>query len=99
MSLEPSEMVQFVNTIADVQRAMGSPRRILHEAEQTRRLAIRRSVFLDGPVKSGDRLHDCRVIFRRPGYGLSPDRYEQLTNARLRRDLPAGHMVMPSDLE
>jgi N,N'-diacetyllegionaminate synthase len=99
MSIEPPEMVQFVNTIADVQRAMGVPRRILHGAEEKRRQAIRRSVFLAASAKAGDRLHDARVMFRRPGYGLRPDEYERMTDARLRRDLPAGHMVMSFDLE
>jgi N,N'-diacetyllegionaminate synthase len=99
MSIEPHEMAQFVNTIADVQRALGVPRRILHEAEQKRRQAYRRSVFLERPAKAGDRLHDSRVMFQRPGYGLAPDQYERMTDARLRRDLPAGHMVRPSDLE
>ncbi|MFZ0694770.1 MAG: N-acetylneuraminate synthase family protein [Alphaproteobacteria bacterium] len=99
MSIEPPEMAQFVNTIADVQRAMGVTRRILHEAEEKRRLAIRRSVFLQKPGSVGDRLHDCHVMFRRPGYGLRPDQYEQMKDARLRRDLPAGHMVTSSDLE
>jgi sialic acid synthase SpsE len=99
MSIEPPDMVQFVNTIADIQRAMGAPRRIVHEAEEKRRLAVRRSVFLNEAVKAGDRLHDRQVVFRRPGYGLRPDQYEQMADARLRRDLPAGHMVTPSDLE
>lgn len=99
MSIEPPDMVQFVGTISDVQRAMGVPRRILHEAEHKRRLAIRRSVFLDKPGKAGDRLQDCQIIFRRPGYGLRPDEYEQARDARLRRDLPAGHMIVLSDLE
>jgi N,N'-diacetyllegionaminate synthase len=99
MSIEPPDMVQFVNTIGDVQRAMGMPRRILHEAEHKRRLAIRRSTFLDGPAKAGTRLSDCRVMFRRPGHGLGPDQYEQMANTQLRRDLPAGHMILLSDLE
>jgi N,N'-diacetyllegionaminate synthase len=99
MSIEPPEMAQFVNTIGDVQRAMGVPRRILHDAEHKRRLAIRRSTFLDEPAKGGDRLRDCKVMFRRPGHGLRPDQYERLVDARLRRDLPAGHMVTPFDLE
>jgi N,N'-diacetyllegionaminate synthase len=99
MSIEPPDMVQFVNTIADVERALGVPRRILHPAEEKRRLAIRRSVFLEAPAKAGDRLKDARVIFRRPGYGLRPDEYERMPDAKLRRDLPAGHMVTSADLE
>jgi N,N'-diacetyllegionaminate synthase len=99
MSLEPAEMAQFVSTIADVERAMGTPRRILHEAERKRRLGIRRSVFLDAPVKAGQRLHDSKILFRRPGFGFAPDQYEASPEARFRRDLPAGHMVTAADLE
>ncbi len=99
MSLEPPDMAAFIKTIADVERAMGTPRRVLHEAERKRRLAIRRSTFLDGPAKAGQRLHDAKVTYRRPGYGLAPDHYEVLTEARFRRDLPRGHMVTMADLE
>lgn len=99
MSLEPAEMAQFVQTIADVERAMGSPRRILHDAERNRRLNIRRSVFLDAPVKAGQRLADATPEFRRPGTGLAPDEYEAFLDRRFRRDLPAGRMVTVADLE
>jgi len=99
MSIEPAEMTQFVQTIADVERALGTPRRILHSAEHKKRLAIRRSTFLDAPVKAGTELQHARILFRRPGYGLGPDEFETLPNAKFRRDLPAGHMVVRSDLE
>jgi N,N'-diacetyllegionaminate synthase len=98
MSLEPVEMAKFVRTIADVERAMGSPRRILHQAEEKRRFAYRRSVFLDAPVKVGQLLRDAKVLFRRPGFGVAPDQYEAWPDARFRYDLPAGHMVTASDL-
>jgi sialic acid synthase SpsE len=99
MSLEPAEMAQFVQTIADLQRALGSPRRIMHEVERKRRLAVRRSVFLDAPVKEGQRLRDAEILFRRPGFGFTPDQYEVWPEARFRRDLPGGHMVTAADLE
>lgn len=99
MSLEPAEMAQFVRTIADLERALGAPRRILLDAERKRRLAIRRSVFLNAPVKAGQRLHDASVIFRRPGHGLAPDQFEMLGDGAFRCDLPAGHMVTLGDLE
>jgi N,N'-diacetyllegionaminate synthase len=78
---------------------MGTPRRIIHKAENARRFSIRRSVFLDAPVKAGQRLHDAKVLFRRPGYGLGPDQYEAVPDAKFRRDLPAGHNVTATDLE
>lgn len=99
MSIEPDEMKEFVRTIADVERAMGNPRRIMHDVERKRRLAIRRSVFLDGPVKKGDALGSAKVLFRRPGFGLGPDEYEDRTNMRFRHELPTGHMVTMADLD
>ena len=99
MSLEPGDMAIFVTTIRDVERALGTPRRILHEDERKRRLAVRRSVFLDKAVKAGDTLGSASVVFRRPGYGIGPDTYEELTDATIRTDLPAGHQLKPSDLE
>lgn len=98
MSLEPSEMSKFVQTIADIERAMGTPRRILHDVERKRRLAIRRSTFLTAPVKAGTALKDAPVEFRRPGFGLGPDEYESLPDSTFRADLPAGHRVSRSDL-
>jgi sialic acid synthase SpsE len=99
MSLEPQEMASFVRTIREVERALGAPRRILHEAERKRRNAIRRSVFLAHDARAGERLRDLSVTFRRPGFGLAPDAYETLGDARLRRDLPADHMLLPADVE
>jgi N,N'-diacetyllegionaminate synthase len=99
MSLEPPEMAEFVRTIADLERAMGTPRRILHDAERKRRLNIRRSVFLSSPVTAGQQLGQATVLFRRPGTGLPPDQYENCRTSRFRRDLPAGHMVTLADLE
>jgi N,N'-diacetyllegionaminate synthase len=99
MSLEPHEMAQFVQTLADLERAMGTPRRILHDIERKRRLGIRRSVFLEGPVKAGEELGKARVVFRRPGFGLGPDQYERSLGTRFRRDLPAGHMISAADIE
>jgi sialic acid synthase SpsE len=99
MSLEPAEMANFVRTIREVERAMGSPRRILHEAERKRRLAYRRSVFLEASVKAGQSLGAAKIVFRRPGFGLAPDQYEAWPEARFRRDFPAGHMVTAADLE
>jgi sialic acid synthase SpsE len=99
MSLEPVEMAQFVRTISDLQQALGTARRILHPAEQKRRLAIRRSAFLASKGAIGQRLHDANIVFRRPGFGLAPDQFESMSRAKLRHDLPAGHMITLADLE
>lgn len=97
-SLEPHEMASFIRTIRDVEVAIGSNRRVMHAEELTKRQRIRRSVYLKQPAKAGQRLADVAVEFRRPGYGISPDLYEQLLERVLTRDLPAEHLLALADL-
>lgn len=97
-SLEPRDLAPFIRIIREVETALGSPRRILHPAEREKRLAIRRSVYLAASAKAGQRLGDLAVEFRRPGYGISPDAFETIVDARLATDLPAGHRLALSDL-
>lgn len=99
MSIEPYEMKQFVKTIREVEVAMGNNRRELHAEERKKRDAIRRSVFLRSNAKSCQRLSECEVEFRRPGFGISPDSYEELQDVILKKDLFVGHMLSMKDLE
>ena len=93
MSLEPSEMSEFIETIRQVERAMGSPRRILEPEELEKRTRMRRSVVLAESVKQGEKLGDATVRFSRPGDGLSPAEYEGLQDAFFKQALETGTMV------
>lgn len=99
MSLEPHEMRDFVQTIRDVEVALGSSRRILHPEERKNRLATRRSAFLQQAARKGQPLSQCAIEFRRPGYGLAPDLFEQIQSSMIKQDLPAGHMLTLQDLD
>jgi len=99
MSIEPNEMKQFVQTTREVETAMGSGRRILYPEEISKRTAVRRSAFLRQSSKAGQLLSACDIEFRRPGFGISPDRFEEFITATVNKDLPAGHMLDLSDLE
>ncbi len=98
-SLDPPDMAAFVETVRQVEAALGSPRRVLHPEERQRRRAIRRSAHLEAPVKTGQRLDEAQLLFRRPGFGVGPDEVESLGERRFRRDLPAGHVLTVGDLE
>jgi sialic acid synthase SpsE len=98
MSLEPQDMRAFVKAIRDLETAMGSPRRILQDAERKKRNTYRRSIFLAQPVKAGQKLADVKVEFRRPGFGIGPDQYEDLLQVTFATDLPAGHRLSYADI-
>ncbi|HEV3104174.1 MAG TPA: N-acetylneuraminate synthase family protein [Trinickia sp.] len=98
-SLEPTEMRGFINAIRDVEVALGDPRRVMHGDELTKRQRVRRSVYLKSNARAGQTLREVAVEFRRPGFGIGPDRYEELIDAQLTRDLPAGHLLSLGDLK
>jgi N,N'-diacetyllegionaminate synthase len=97
-SLEPQDMRGFIQAIRDVEVALGTNRRVMHAEELEKRKRIRRSLFLQGAAQAGQKLGDIAVEFRRPGFGIGPDRYEELLETTLVRDLPAGHVLSLDDL-
>ncbi len=97
-SLEPGQMKEFVRVVRQVEKAMGTPRRILGEEEKQMRLKIRRSVFLKTDAARGERLATDHVEFRRPGTGISPARFEELEGLCFARDLKKGTLLSPGDL-
>lgn len=98
MSLEPAEMASFVNLIRDVETALGSTRRVMTREERQKALAVRRSVFLSEPGRAGQKLRDLKVDFRRPGFGIAPDQYEELLDLVLLTDMEDGAMLHPFHL-
>ncbi|SES34732.1 N-acetylneuraminate synthase [Vreelandella subterranea] len=98
MSIEPHEMKKFVDTIRDVERAMGEPRRIMTDHEKQKRLNARRSAILDEAVTEGQTLSSAKVKFKRPGYGVAPDQYEKMVGMSFNKALPKGHVLSVQDL-
>ena len=99
MSIEPCEMKHFIQTIREVEIALGTKRRELHVEEKNKRDQIRRSIFLKSDVQVGQMLSECDVEFRRPGFGIAPDRYETLLSSVIKKKLKAGDMISMNDLE
>jgi len=97
-SLEPTEMREFIRIVRDVEIALGGNRRVMHPEEVEKRKRIRRSAHLTGGAKAGQALQDVAVEFRRPGFGVSPDLYEQLLQHRFAHDVEAGSLLSLSDL-
>ena len=87
MSLEPNEMNSFVKNIRQLEIAMGSPRRVMSNDEQIKRLNLRRSILLDEGVKKGQKLQDVKVKFKRPGFGIPPSAYQSLLSKSFSCDI------------
>ena len=99
MSLEPADMARFIQTIRDVETALGQPRRVLTDAEKIRRIAARRSLHALHDLPAGHTLTEADIDYRRPGFGIPPDRLDEVLGRRLRTALSAGQRIEWRDLE
>ena len=98
MSIEPPEMPTFVRSIREVEVGLGVERRILSEQELKNRDAVRRSIFLRSSAKKGQRLMDCDIEYRRPGFGIRPDQYDFIKEAKINREIKSGEILKVKDL-
>lgn len=98
MSLEPQDTSNFISIIRNVEKAMGSSRRIMDDHEKQKRLAVRRSVILAENIKAGTQLKKVKVKFQRPGFGISPDIYEELLDKKVNKDLSSDHILSMLDI-
>jgi N,N'-diacetyllegionaminate synthase len=101
MSIEPGEMKSFVDAIRDLEVSLGSGIRKIDKKEMDKRDAVRRSVFTKEEAKKGTLLKDVEVEFRRPGFGIQPDKYELLIakNSVLIKDIKKNTIIKFQDLE
>lgn len=97
-SLEPQEMRQFIKRLRDVETSMGMERRVLKTAEIAKRELVRRSVFLTKDALEGTNLKDLEIEYRRPGDGIAPNEWEQMSSGTLKRTVKAGKKLKMSDL-
>jgi sialic acid synthase SpsE len=98
MSIEPPEMKRFIRAIRDVEVALGKPRRILTDAERFKRNAVRRSLYLAADRAAGHLLAEADIDYRRPGFGIPPDRLTEVLGRPLRVAKAAGERIEWTDL-
>lgn len=98
-SLEKAEMPKFVRAMRELEIALGSPRRIMSDAERIKRLGARRSCFIKTKVNIGDIISESLLDFRRPGSGIPPNELPNLIGKKLRVEKEAGTKLEWKDFE
>ena len=96
-SLEPSEMKELVNSIREVEKAIGKPTYDIGEKEKEN-LIFKRSIFAVKDIKNGEKFTDLNIKIIRPGYGIEPKYYEHLLGKISNRDIEMGTPIKMGDL-
>ena len=88
-SLDPNEFKQMVQSIKNIEKALGEARLCLSPKSQKARTSAR-SLFVVQDVKKGELLTAENVRSLRPGLGLHPKHYNQVIGKKTVVDIERG---------
>jgi N,N'-diacetyllegionaminate synthase len=71
-SVEPDELAQLVQSIRNIEQALGNGIKAPTEDEMTMRTVARRSLVAARPIAEGELFTEENVLIKRPGDGISP---------------------------
>jgi len=92
-SLEPSELVQMVSGIREVELALGSPLKRPSAVEWANRAIARRSLVAANDVAAGSIWTAETISAKRPGTGVSPMRYWEIIGTTAKSGYHADELI------
>jgi len=88
-SMEPAEFRQMVDSIREVEKALGKINyQLTPKVEKSKVFA--RSLFIVKDVKEGETITEENVRSIRPGYGLHPKYYKEIIGKKFRKEYEKG---------
>jgi N-acetylneuraminate synthase/N,N'-diacetyllegionaminate synthase len=98
-SLDPRQLRALVQSIREVESALGDGDKRPMPCEMDTRRVARRSLVAARALRAGERLSAEAIGIKRPGTGISPVDLERALGRRVRRDVDADEVIDWSALE
>lgn len=93
-SLEPSELKAMVSAIRNIELALGETEKIVSDSEKKNREVARKSIVASKFIQKGELLSEDNLSVKRPGNGLSPMRWEEVTGTYAVRDFKPDDLIV-----
>ena len=71
-SLEPAELMQMVNSIRNIEKAMGNEEKRVTPSESKNKYVARKSIVAKRDIRAGEKFTEENLTVKRPGTGISP---------------------------
>lgn len=97
-SMEPNEFKFMVDSIREVERAMGSSRKEVVEEEAETVYVQRRCLYTKRDLKAGKQLDEADIDVLRPALGIPPKYKETILGKTVNKDICAGEPLFWEDI-
>jgi N,N'-diacetyllegionaminate synthase len=92
-SLEPAELKQMVESIRNIEKALGDGLKTPTPGELENINLIRKSIVAKKNIKKGDLFNEENLTSKRPSYGISPMQWDQFIGKIADRDYSPNEMI------
>ena len=99
ISADPTELETIVREGKNVFKALGSPVRIVTEAEMEKQKTFRRRIVAKRSMAKGEKLTENDIDFKRPGNGIHPNEWKYVIGRKVKRSLEQDTELEWSDFE
>ena len=97
-SLDPKELILWVNAVRKIEKALGISEKIPTDSELEIARIARKSIVTIMDLKKGETLNTKNISIKRPGTGLSPTNFEQILGKKVNKDIPKDSILRMEDL-
>ena len=92
-SLEPAEFKTMINSIRNVEVAMGDGIKKTSRSEAENIVVVRKSIIAKRDIKKGEILTDENITTKRPGCGISPMKWYEVIGTMAKRDFTEDELI------
>lgn len=93
-SLEPDELKAMVSAIRNIEKAVGGDgTKHVSESERKNIAIARKSIIAAKDIKKGELLTEDNLTVKRPGNGISPMRWDEVTGTKAIRDFNEEELI------
>ncbi len=92
-SLEPDELAKMVQSIRNIEKAIGSGVKIPSPSEKKNISVARKSIVAKTSIRIGEELTEANITVKRPGNGISPMRWNEVIGKRAVRNFEEDELI------
>ena len=92
-SLEPAQLREMVRAVRNIEAAMGDGIKQPSESEKKNIEIVRKSIVAARPIQAGEPFTEENLTTKRPGSGISPMRWKEVTGKTAVRDFAKDELI------
>ncbi len=97
--LEPEEMKNAINWARDIKESMNNKEKTFAKGENIDKTLMRRSIVAAKKLETGKQIELDDIVFKRPGTGLEPFKYEEIIGRVTNREIKYDEQIKLTDLK